>query len=52
MLRCHPQSIKSLIAAVEAGKKYPETGDAQDTQANSMCKVRVAARVDDTQSGS
>jgi hypothetical protein len=32
-------SIKTVIANVAAGKVYPETGDAQDTQANSLCKV-------------
>jgi hypothetical protein len=34
-------SIKTLIANIEAGNKYPETGDSQDTQANSLCKVRL-----------
>lgn len=34
-------SIKTLLANVEAGKQYPETGDSQDTQANSLCKVRA-----------
>lgn len=33
-------SIKSLLAHVEAGKEYPDTGDDQDTQANSLCKVQ------------
>lgn len=32
-------SIKTLLANVEAGKQYPETGDSQDTQANSLCKA-------------
>jgi hypothetical protein len=32
-------SIKTLLANIEAGKQYPETGDDQDTQANSLCKV-------------
>lgn len=32
-------SIKALLANLEAGKQYPETGDSQDTQANSLCKV-------------
>lgn len=32
-------SIKTLLANVEEGKQYPETGDPQDTQANSLCKV-------------
>lgn len=34
-------SIKTLLANVEAGKQYPETGDSQDTQANSLCKVTM-----------
>jgi hypothetical protein len=33
------KSVKSLIANIEAGKAYPATGDAKDTQANSLCKV-------------
>lgn len=32
-------SIKTLLANLEEGKQYPETGDSQDTQANSLCKV-------------
>lgn len=37
------KSIKSLIANVEAGKHYPDTGDAADTQANMLCKVGSAS---------
>lgn len=33
-------SIKNMIANIEAGKRHPETGDPQDTQADSLCKVR------------
>jgi hypothetical protein len=33
------KSVKTLIANIEAGKQYPATGDAEDTQANSLCKV-------------
>jgi hypothetical protein len=33
------KSVKSVIANIEAGKVYPATGDAEDTQANSLCKV-------------
>jgi hypothetical protein len=33
------KSVKSVIANIEAGKAYPATGDAEDTQANSLCKV-------------
>lgn len=32
-------SIKNMIANVEAGKAFPETGDPADTQADSLCKV-------------
>lgn len=34
-------SIKTLLANLEEGKQYPETGDSQDTQANSLCKVSM-----------
>eukprot|EP00878_Enallax_costatus_P019783 GHUV01020885.1.p1 GENE.GHUV01020885.1~~GHUV01020885.1.p1 ORF type:complete len:325 (+),score=106.22 GHUV01020885.1:330-1304(+) len=39
------KSIKSLIANVDAGKAYPETGDSQDTQANSLCKVPLITAI-------
>jgi hypothetical protein len=34
-------SIKTLIANLDAGKQYPAAGDENDTQADSMCKVRA-----------
>lgn len=37
------KSIKSLIANLEAGKQYPQTGDDADTQANMLCKLPVVA---------
>jgi hypothetical protein len=37
------KSVKTLIANLEAGKKYPEAGDEADTQANMLCKVRLCA---------
>lgn len=39
------KSIKSVIANLEAGKRYPATGDETDTQANMLCKVGAAAGV-------
>eukprot|EP00882_Tetradesmus_deserticola_P033917 GHRQ01038788.1.p1 GENE.GHRQ01038788.1~~GHRQ01038788.1.p1 ORF type:complete len:169 (+),score=54.80 GHRQ01038788.1:10-516(+) len=33
------KSVKSLLANIEEGRVYPATGDAEDTQANSLCKV-------------
>lgn len=38
-------SIKTLLANVEEGKQYPETGDSQDTQANSLCKLPAITAV-------
>uniref|UniRef100_A0A383VKV4 ADP-ribosylglycohydrolase n=1 Tax=Tetradesmus obliquus TaxID=3088 RepID=A0A383VKV4_TETOB len=39
------KSVKSVIANIEAGKAYPATGDAEDTQANSLCKLPLIAAV-------
>eukprot|EP00882_Tetradesmus_deserticola_P009155 GHRQ01009657.1.p1 GENE.GHRQ01009657.1~~GHRQ01009657.1.p1 ORF type:complete len:356 (+),score=159.95 GHRQ01009657.1:262-1329(+) len=39
------KSVKSLLANIEEGRVYPATGDAEDTQANSLCKLPLIAAV-------
>ncbi|KAF6253565.1 ADP-ribosylation/Crystallin J1 [Scenedesmus sp. NREL 46B-D3] len=39
------KSVKSLLANIEEGRAYPATGDAEDTQANSLCKLPLIAAV-------